>query len=316
MAGLCCCVAEKKEWPENAKALIVAICLFTLITAVQFVAAIVSNSDALLVDCASMLVDAMTYVFNLHAECKGREETQSLRAIARRALVSSGFSIVVLYGITAWGLSDAIGTLAAKHVVDDLDPTIVLVFGVLGVVFDGATLAAFKAWGFNPEGVADDSFGLGASADQQQQPLGADENENPKLCGLSRRESSLVNMCSALTHVVADSIRSLTSILLGLVVMLDHSVNGSVADGYATLIVASTIILGNVPLCRAWARAFRTYYDADKNSERRRQNNNNNNKKRALDMVHVSNPPVVTTTVTLTQPRNQERKEDPDSNLV
>ena len=231
------------EWPENAKALIVAIILFTTITAVQFVAAIVSNSDALLVDCASMLVDAMTYVFNLHAEIKGKDKTQSLKDVARRALISSGFSIVVLYGITAWGLSDAIGTLMTRHVKDDLDPSIVLVFGILGFVFDSFTLLAFRWWGFNPD----------ETGDVVEVSPG----------GLSKRESSLVNMCSALTHVIADSIRSLTSVLLGLVVILDRSVNGSKADGYATFVVASTILLGNMPLIRAWSKATRDYFAAD-----------------------------------------------------
>ena len=297
----CCCCPELQTWPEKAKALTVAIILFTLITAVQFVAALVSNSDALLVDCASMFVDAMTYVFNLVAECKGKDKTQSAKDVARRALISSGFSIIVLYGITAWGLSDAIGTIVSPTV-DDLEPSIVLLFGGLGVVFDGATLMAFRLWGFNPDD-ADPSFGL---------PSLEDDDDDQMTCGLSKSESSLVNMCSALTHVLADSIRSLTSIFLGLIVMLDHTVNGSVADGYATLVVASTIIIGNVPLVRAWIKAARLYFTGHSSSSRHRRPLGAPEK--VVDLVPLSLNGLVKVPVSISSPRHvQEERKDASS---
>ena len=64
-------------------------------------------------------------------------------------------------------------------------------------------------------------------------------------------------MCSAFSHVAADTIRSVTSVSLGLLIMLRPDLNGAKWDAYATLIVTATVLLGSVHLavdrCRARA---------------------------------------------------------------
>ena len=50
-------------------------------------------------------------------------------------------------------------------------------------------------------------------------------------------------------------VRSLTSITLGLVVLLDASASGNTCDAYATLVVSATILLGSTALAGEWCRA-------------------------------------------------------------
>lgn len=209
----------------RAKALFVTVMLFFAITVIQFFAALISHSTALLVDCASMLVDTMTYAINLWAECAGESDE-------RYSLFSSGLSLFVLYAITAWGLIDAIVDLVTNsYVEDDLEPGIVLVFGFGGLVFDVLAICALRRWGLDHHS----------------------SHNSPS------EDASLVNMFSALTHVVADGVRSFTSIVLGVLVLVDPKLNGSECDDYATLVVAATILVGSVPLFIEWSYLLRNF---------------------------------------------------------
>lgn len=247
------CVSCKALKP-NVKVLIIAIVLFASITVVQFFAAIIGHSNALLVDCASMLVDTGTYVGNLYSECLDTEKSDELSS-ARRALISSGLSLLVLYGITGWGLWDAVSSLTTKHLEDDLEPGIVLGFGIGGVIFDGLTLLAFRRLGepasrATPAAPESDDGDLSRALEPESEAC---------LSHSAHKEASAMNMCSAFSHVIADTIRSVTSILLGLVVLFDHTVNGSRCDAYATLVVSSTILFGNSALVAEWCKALRDY---------------------------------------------------------
>eukprot|EP00494_Astrolonche_serrata_P028333 UN28599 len=51
------------------RTLLLVFILFASITAAQFVAALIANSLSLLGDCASMLVDTLSYFANIFAEC-------------------------------------------------------------------------------------------------------------------------------------------------------------------------------------------------------------------------------------------------------
>ena len=54
----------------NTKSLLMMFVLFTLITAAQWVGGVMAHSLALQADCASMGVDALSYVGNMLAECQ------------------------------------------------------------------------------------------------------------------------------------------------------------------------------------------------------------------------------------------------------
>ena len=247
--GGCCCYRNER-CTNHAKVLTVALVLFLSITCAQFGLALLARSNTLLVDCASMLVDSATYAGNLWAVCRSTSDPEDA---ARGALVTSGLSILVLAAITAWGLSGAVQDLRRRHPPDRVNAEIVLILGIFGLVFDAATLLAFRAWGHTEE---DDETGIelvgtGEEHDFEDIEKTADE----------------MNMCSAFSHVAADTIRSVTSVSLGLLIMLRPDLNGAKWDAYATLIVTATVLLGSVHLAVDWCRVARGLARARRRAE-------------------------------------------------
>jgi len=94
---------------------------------------------------------------------------------------------------------------------DDVNAWIVLGFAVAGLVIDFSTLFPYCIHG----------------VDQ------GDEHD----------EASRMNMCSALSHILSDTMRSMTTLIESFVIIYGN-INGARADAFASLIVSSLIIVG------------------------------------------------------------------------
>jgi len=111
--------------------------LFAVNTAVQFVAAIIANSLALLGDSGSMGVDTLSYAANLYAECVESEKQR------RNQLIASLLSIVVLLSVTGFVIYSSIVILLCDDLGDDdINPYIVFAFALGGLLFDFVGLCA------------------------------------------------------------------------------------------------------------------------------------------------------------------------------
>jgi Co/Zn/Cd efflux system component len=236
-----CCCRRRARCTNHAKVLVVALVLFLSTSCAQFGLALLARSDTLLVDCASMFVDSATYAGNLWAVCRDADDPADA---AKGALITSGVSIIVLAAITTWGMAGAVRRIRQKHPPDRVNAEIVLVMGVFGLVFDAATLLAFRAWGGSEED--DDETGI--------ELVGTGEEED---FDDVEKTADAMNMCSALSHVGADTVRSVTSVGLGLLILLRPDLNGARWDAYATLIVTATVLLGSVHLAVEWCHVAR-----------------------------------------------------------
>ena len=193
-----------------------------------------------------MAVDTLAYGGNLWAACN---EDDSRAERARVSLLTSGASILVLYVVTGWGMVEAVEEIIEKHPDDDLRPGIVLIFGVLGLVVDFAALAAFKVWGDDgdPHGhgaldedvadiVGDAAVLPPVSYDRVEGAASTDDDDSDggdaDPLDAVARSADAMNMCAAFSHVAADTVRSVTSIALGLLTTLDDDVNGASWDAY------------------------------------------------------------------------------------
>ena len=148
------CPCTRNEW-----VLTITLSLFSTITAAQFIAALHANSLALLADCVSMFIDTLSYVANLVAECLSARSPRCQKHINTIQLATSGISIFVLVSLTLWVLCEAIGTAITTegadldgdgvHVGgrggDTVDSAIVLVFAIIGIIFDLISFFAFLA---------------------------------------------------------------------------------------------------------------------------------------------------------------------------
>ena len=184
----------------------------------------------------------LSYLVNLVGEISRQYEV-SPRTAEIRLLVASGFSILVLTAITLWGFAEAVNELVhpAAEGTDDLNPYIVLGFGVGGIAVDIAALAVFYCLGFSPPAPSEL-----LSASREHGPMDASE------LGVTAR----INMCAALSHVLADTLRSTATTVLALVVIFAH-VQSSKADSITALAIMTTILTGSGSVVAGWVRRVR-----------------------------------------------------------
>jgi Co/Zn/Cd efflux system component len=246
---------EKKEHENQCGKCTSQICvlaltafLFAFITIAQFFAAIASNSQALLVDCVSMGVDALTYLLNIGVECiKGTKLHRVCELVvgAISLFLLTYFTLQVtletlptltnpdeqctnhpLYNETDSGsgdsdsakqISDPFDCESAEE--DDVNPYIVLAFAIFGIIFDCISLTAFM------------------------------RNHRKTHSGKA------MNIWTAIMHVGADFIRS-TSTFVASMLMLLFNGDSAVIDAWCTMIISFTILLGAIAGIIAWFRKF------------------------------------------------------------
>ena len=217
----------------NALSLITAATLFTVITAVQYVFGIIANSLALQADCMSMGVDALSYLGSLFVECRQSANPYDKRSME---LGMAAVSYFLLLYFTIDFIMEGVETVTATDEGgDDVNGYIVLGFALGGLLFDGISLLVFQQFG---EHAGAEDAGV------------VQESHDNLTCGIN------VNMCAALLHVMSDLLRSSTTLVESIVILLVPSVSSSKADGFSALIVCSIIALGTLGALVTWARAL------------------------------------------------------------
>ena len=197
--------------PNNVRALGTALGISALWTAAQLTGALLANSSSLLSDGLAMCVDVCAYGLNLASE---------VRSAGRACkLVAPFVSAVALLLVTAYSVADALGDLREGGAKKQVDGRLVLGFGLAMLFADLAMLGAI--------------FFRGSAARLQGSPFGA-------VCSVSRK--SELNLFSGLAHVLADTLRSLTQVAVGVVILAGGPSN--IVDGCGTLAISSTILLG------------------------------------------------------------------------
>lgn len=235
-------VRKRTRMTRNVKSLLVPLVLFGTITVAQTVGAIFASSLALLADAASMFLDTLTYVGNLYAECSTKGGVIRRR---RNQLIASGSSFFVLLGLTIYVLTEGVARVQADHDPDGDDVNVYIVFGfaVAGILFDILSLVPFILNKLKP----------GRSSARGSKVILIEGH------GLEHGDSSHVNMCSALLHILSDLMRSITTLVASLLIWFG-SFDGRVIDGWAAIIVSAIIIAGILGALVYWLRDCHDLY--------------------------------------------------------
>lgn len=201
--------------------LLFAFASFLSFAIIELIYAFSSNSLSLLGDSLSMMVDSCTYLVNGMAmkriRSRGREDDSTMIAPAVSAAVLTGAMVYVLV--------EAVEELKGAGS-NDVKDSVVLAFGVANLFIDGANGYLFLAYPDAYKAVL----------------LFADPSSLEADGGL--------NIRSALTHVLADTWRSV-AVIVSALVALTTSVDGSKSDAVGAIVVEIPIIAMCVSICRA-----------------------------------------------------------------
>jgi Co/Zn/Cd efflux system component len=99
--------------------------------------------------------------------------------------------------------------------------------------------------------VTDDDLFSGLNDDNDESGTGTDPEE------VEEDERVNLNMCSAYTHVFADTLRSIAVIIASIIAEVSEVVTPEVADATAAVIVSAIILLSLVPLFSGLIRTWR-----------------------------------------------------------
>lgn len=269
--------------PTNATLLLTAFISFLIFTIVQSIAAYLANSQAMLGDSAAMAVDAFTYGFNLVAErwknqenekhgmelksrfsleketqveAKRRHEHERERDRAQREtnvileMVPPLISVLTLILVTLWILKTAVDTLLCDVPLSQLpNLTVMLTFSTINLLLDILNVVCFAK--------ANHAFGYNykyntLQEDGEEETIGKERAiHHGDMSSISTSEhdkEANLNMCSAYTHVFADTVRSIAVLIAAVLAQSMDSIRPEEADAVAAIVVSGIILLALIPL--------------------------------------------------------------------
>ena len=216
-------------WPwalPSVRALTTTLVLSSAWTVAQLAGAHVANSTSLMSDGLAMLGDDSSYLFNLVAELQGEDG----RVIKLGAPI---FSVTILTIVSGISFSRALNTLSGgDHAAadEDVDGRIVLGFGGVNLLVDLMMLGAIL---FRSTSTA---------VSREQSGWRSSVGELIPICHVSPRTE--INLFSCLSHVLADTLRSLTQVVVGTAIVMGSP--SEMLDAYGTLAICGIIVLGTM----------------------------------------------------------------------
>lgn len=260
--------AVEDDGVSNGYALGVAFYSFFGFTLVQTSYAIKASSSAMLADSEAMFIDAGTYLCNMLAErLKTREYTPaelllpvSLRLHHRKLqrlyleLFPPLLSVTALLTVTFTTLKSSVSTLISNEQDVNPDLSIMLFFSTVNLILDAVNVLYFaKA---NQAILTPINFDKEISAKEttplKERPTNFSETQNSTVADdeddLSDDGPVNLNMCSAWTHVLADTLRSVAVLVAAGIAYLSDFITPDEADSYAAVLVSFIILFSCGPL--------------------------------------------------------------------
>jgi len=330
--------------PSNKKLLCIAFVSFQSFALVQLGASIYAGSEAMLGDSVAMMVDALTYLFNLVAErqkevyaskLQQRNNSSSPMTAFTRSkmvleyrkytyqweLIPPLLSVSTLLLVTLLVSKQAIHTLILDSQRDaslqsDPNVNLMVIFSVFNLLLDvvnvGYFASASHALGYktdtgandhtdvdivntatneaiqgtyhtnkrnNPD--VDNNINGNLDCDNDSEETESDEifekdpvdtkspsrelhDYDDRFMGADNDDSTNLNMCSAYTHVFADTLRSIAVILASLLAKFTTVITSEVADAAAAVVVSILIFLSLFPLIGGMIQTFRSLKDINR----------------------------------------------------
>lgn len=292
-----CCFRGWEKLSSNMKGLIVNTVFFTALTVVQLVFGIFVGSVALIADASAMFVDVTCYLLAIGGEAINPEKARTKRIYD---LVVSFLSLAALFALSVYFLYASIDGMVNPPPPSDEEEDavyntglVMVLFGLLGILVDGVCLA-YAFWWPKYQKRKEEAKQQGAttsatSALLAKQVTAGSLSRSMKVTNeLGMRRSTIllqispaerldnvdiadgethnINTLAAYAHTVADCIRSLTTIIAGIIILVDN-LREATADGVAGAIASSTIAVGAILGFWEWIANLRDHLKAEKARE-------------------------------------------------
>ena len=148
---------------------------------------------------------------------------------------------------------------------DDPNVKLMLIFSVLNLFLDVINVFCFAqashGLGYKTDVAEDDENSKTGNSDEY------DDDENDAHHH-GKQDGSNLNMCSAWTHVMADTLRSLAVILAASLARNVSVITAEVADASAAVVVSVIILLSLLPLLRGMVQTYFALQHVDKQLRR------------------------------------------------
>ena len=248
---------------EAIRALWVTLVLNSVFTAAQVAGSIVSHSLALMGDTGTMVTDSITYSINILAEyvhIRGADP----RTSAAIHTAAAAISVIALVAVSVLTVCESIGRIMeiSSHGSGGDEPkevnaqvmfaftlgNLFIDIGMLGSILlrkRGGWLGLLTCKCLSPVEPKRSSAASGAMDAQLLEQAGADPGDASPPDGAGEqtaRSGADLNVCSALAHVLADTLRTVTEMVCSLLIWLDKDINGEMADAVSALLVCAIIL--------------------------------------------------------------------------
>lgn len=228
-------------------------------------------------DSAAMMVDSLTYLFNYIAERRKRTFASELVDIRKRQrskrklilqleIIPPIISVTVLVAVTIVVTGNAVEVLTTPERAETMpDLALMMLFSVFNLVLDVINVVCFSKSneniGLRPtqnhggaEHVVSNGYDRVIEQDKEHHDK-KNVNNNNIVDDEEDDDNPNLNMCSAFTHVFADTLRSLAVILAAAIGLSVSSVEPDKADAVAAIVVSLLIALSLLPLIQGLCKS-------------------------------------------------------------
>lgn len=288
----------------NERLLMIAFITFFTFAIVQFIFAFIAESQAMIGDSVAMIVDAITYLINFCAErTKNQFESESEQLVKETSesliiqrqrkqrkltlkleiippLISVTTLIIVTIIVTRKAILVLLSETGSNAINASLQQQpnvdIMLGFSAANLLLDFVNVFCF----------AKSKHLLGYDTNVEYD-TGINNEETNTLQKHSHHQHANLNMCSAYTHVFADTLRSIAVIIASLLSILNPKVRKNVADSSAAIVVSAIIFFTLIPLFRGLVISTKELRSIQYQEKQEQQKNGLQNQIRTNDNENI-----------------------------
>jgi cation diffusion facilitator family transporter len=233
-------VQHKKNTKKFLKRLYLNILISTLFMIGEIIGGIISGSIAIITDAFHVFTDILGFIIIIISLCI-TQKPASLKytyGFYRAEVIGTMVSIALIWGLTAWLLSEAVIRFIHPEEIDGLIMLLTALGSLAGNVIMGIVLVNSE-----PEAKSKED----EIAEETLRSTGRESPEEPK-----KKTAKSLNMRAAIIHVLGDSLQSVGVIIAGAIIYTHPDY--TIADPVCTVLFCIVVLSTTIPILKDCVR--------------------------------------------------------------